>query len=160
MVKLSLFMALLVFTFATSLLVAGCSSSTTQGQATSTVTTESTAATSATAPSPSEGDISSSLLQHLLSSATTTHGKLVVAKLFTFWGHGYGQEPFTHNQDGSWLATLSVNVSFVEENQILQPIFEDPAGTKYMVEWSASGDGSKFTPSNANATRLEAELGK
>jgi len=158
--KLSLFISFLAFIMAACLLVTGCGSSTAQTQTTSTATTESTSVTSAATSSPSEGDISSSLLQHLLGTATTTHGKKVVAKLFTVWGHGYGQEPFQHNQDGSWLATLSLNVSFVEENQILQPIFENPAGTKYLVEWSASEDGLKFTPSNDNAIRLEAELGK
>jgi hypothetical protein len=158
--KLSLFITILAFTMVTSLLVTSCSSSTTQTQATSTVTTESTAVTSATTTSLSEGDISRVLLQHLISTPNTAHGKQVVAKLFTVWGHGYGQEPFTHNQDGSWLAIFSLNEAFVQENQILQPIFENPTEKKYLVEWLVSEDGLKFTPSNDNAIRLEGELGK
>jgi hypothetical protein len=151
---------LLVLITITSLLAAGCGASTAQTQESSTATTEPGAATSAAISSPAEGDISRSLLQHLINTAATTHGKQVLAKLLTVWGHGYGQEPFQHYQDGNWLAILSLSESFVEENQILQPIFENPAAKKYLVEWAADKDGLVFTPSNDNAKRLEAELVK
>jgi hypothetical protein len=158
--RLSTIIFLLALITVTSLLAAGCGSSAAQTQTSSTSTTEPGAATSATIASPAEGDISRSLLQHLITTASTQHGKQVLAKLLTVWGHGYGQEPFQHNQDGSWLAILSLTETFVGENQILQGIFENPEAKKYLVEWASDKDGTVFTPSNENATRLEAELAK
>ena len=99
--KLSSFISLLALVFLISLLVWGCSSTTTQTPVTTTFTSASTT-------SPNELDIDSALLRHIINTATIDHGKQVLAKLLVVWAHGYGHGPFQHNQDGSWLATLWV----------------------------------------------------
>jgi hypothetical protein len=151
--KLSLSISFLAIIFVTSLLVGGCSSATTQ-------TPVSTAFVPTSPGSLSELDIDSALLRHVINTATTEHGKLVLAKLLIKWSHGYGHGPFQHNEDGSWLATLSIEESVVAGDELLEPIFKDPIDKKYTVEWTVSEDGLVFTPINDNAVRLEAELGK
>jgi hypothetical protein len=151
--RLSFSIPLLVIIFVISLLAGGCGSATTQ-------TTEQTTSVQASPTSPGELDIDSALLRHVINSATTDHGKLVLGKLLVDWSHGYGHGPFQQNQDGSWMGTLSVDESKVQANELLKPIFQDPVGKKYILEWNISEDASVFTPINDNAKSLEAELGK
>jgi hypothetical protein len=151
--KWSFYISLLVLIIVTSLLIGGCGSATTQ-------TPETTASVQPSNTSPSELEIDAALLRHVIDTATTDHGKLVLTKLLFDWSHGYGHGPFQQNQDGSWLGTLSVDESKIKGNELLEPIFKDPVGTKYMAEWNINKDGTVFTPSNDNAKRLETELGK
>jgi hypothetical protein len=151
--KLSLLVSLLVLIFVISFLAGGCGSATDE-------TPAQTTSVQPTNTSPGELEIDAALLRYIINSATTDHGKLVLGKLLVDWSHGYGHEPFQQNQDGSWLATYSVDVTKVEGNELLKPIFQDPVGKKYIVEWTVSEDASVFTPKNDNAIRLEAELGK
>jgi hypothetical protein len=102
--------------------------------------------------------------QYLYGIATNYHGKQVLAELTHDW-YG-GMAGANRSPDGSWNIEFHKYTSQVK-GTILEPVliyqdFMDSTGKTvgYSMVWHITSDGSKVTPGNSNAIRMEAELGK
>jgi hypothetical protein len=109
----------------------------------------------------SDSDAQKGILAHLNSLSKPYQGKQLFAELTKKWSVN---ENF-RSPEGNWRITFQLNLQDVKGNTLLEPVFvnaiaEDSAANSkvYKLIWGITADGTKTTPNNDNAIKMEAEL--